>query len=219
MRVPRFLRLPLIMALFLLASIVPLAALAQDGATLAIQPPAAVEGADTFTTDVTIAGVEGLLGFQFDVNFDPAALAVDSIALGPFLASSGRAPQPLGPDNREAASGRVVFGGFTLGDPSVPGASGDGVLATITWRPLQKDATQVNLSRIQLAGSAGQAMPYSPASEEAVTLQAAGGTGSASGGLLGLPWVLWALLALVVVVVVALLVMRRRKSATVQSKS
>lgn len=191
----------------------PMVILAQEGATLAIQSPVPVADADTFTTDVTIAGVEGLLGFQFDVNFDPAVLAVDSIALGPFLASTGRAPQPLGPDNRDAANGRVVFGGFTLGAPEVPGASGDGVLATITWRTLQSSETQVNLSRIQLAGSAGQALPSNPASEAAVTFQASSDAGGGS-GLLGLSWPVWLVIALVVAAVAALAVIlgRRRKA-------
>ncbi len=71
-------------SLFLLALLVALlapasAALAQAPATVSLQPVAfvPVEG-ETFTTDVTIEGTKDLLGFQFDVNFDPAAFAVDS---------------------------------------------------------------------------------------------------------------------------------------------
>lgn len=97
---------------------------------------APVEG-QTFSTDVIIANTRDLLGFQFDVNFDPALLAVEDIVLGPFLASTGRSAQPLGPDRRDEASGRVVYGGFTLGTPDQPGAEGGGVLATITWRVLK----------------------------------------------------------------------------------
>ena len=41
-----------------------------------LQPVAFVplEG-ETFTTDVTVENTKDLLGFQFDVNFDPAAFA------------------------------------------------------------------------------------------------------------------------------------------------
>ena len=166
MRTPR---LALIAAILCIGLLVPLAALAQGGTVVTLHPPVAVEGADTLTTEVTVAGVEGLLGFQFDVNFDPDILAVDSIELGPFLASSGRAPQPLGPDEKEAAEGRVVFGGFTLGTPDVAGASGDGLLATITWRALQDSETKVNLSRIQLAGANAQPLTVDPASETPVS--------------------------------------------------
>ena len=211
MRTPR---LALIAAILCIGLLVPLAALAQGGTVVTLHPPVAVEGADTLTTEVTVAGVDGLLGFQFDVNFDPDILAVDSIELGPFLASSGRAPQPLGPDEKEAAEGRVVFGGFTLGTPDVAGASGDGLLATITWRALQDSETKVNLSRIQLAGANAQPLTVDPASETPVTINgggSVGGSGSAP-GFLGLPWYLWLLILLVVLVVVVLVIMRRRRS-------
>ena len=213
---PRVLHFPLIATVLVLALLVPLVALAQGGATVTLQLPVAVEGADTLTTEVTVAGVEGLLGFQFDVNFDPAVLAIDSIELGPFLASTGRAPQPLGPDDREAANGVVVYGGFTLGTPDVPGASGDGPLATITWRRLQDGETTVNLSRIQLAGANAQALPVDPASETPMTFQSTGGGGSSNsnGGapqLLGLPWYVWLAILLVGLAVVALVIMQRRQ--------
>ena len=153
--------LSLLILLSLLA-IVPMAVAAQEPATVAIQPPASVPGAgETFTTDVTVSNAADLLGFQFDVNFDPARLAVEKIDLGPFLASTGRSPQPLGPDTTNASSGRVVYGGFTLGTPEQPGASGDGVLATITWKVVQPGEFQASLSRVQLAGAGGRALPGS----------------------------------------------------------
>jgi hypothetical protein len=136
--------------------------LAQEPAVVALQPVAFVPLADeTFTTDVTVENTQDLLGFQFDVNFDPAAFAVESIELGPFLSSTGRSAQPLGPDLRDAASGRVVYGGFTLGAPDQPGAAGSGVLATITWRVVQPAGFDATLSRVQLAGPGGQALPGS----------------------------------------------------------
>ena len=150
-----FLFLALLLAL-------PPALAAQEPAVVAIEAPEQMPTAgETFTTDVTIEGVEGLLGFQFDVNFDPEQLAVESIALGPFLGSTGRSPQPLGPDERDAANGRVVYGGFTLGSQDQAGAAGDGVLAVITWRVLAPGAFQADLSRVQLAGAGGVALPGS----------------------------------------------------------
>jgi hypothetical protein len=141
------------------------AAQAQAPATVSLQPVAfvPVEG-ETFTTDVTIEGTKDLLGFQFDVNFDPAAFAVDSIELGPFLSSTGRNAQPLGPDLRSAAEGRVVYGGFTLGAQDQPGAEGSGLLATITWRVIQPADFTATLSRVQLAGPNGQPLPGSDTS-------------------------------------------------------
>ncbi|MEI2691914.1 MAG: hypothetical protein V9H69_20305 [Anaerolineae bacterium] len=87
-----------------------------------------------------------------------------SIELGPFLSSTGRSPQPLGPDLRSAEEGRVVYGGFTLGTPEQPGAEGSGVLATITWRVIQPADFTATLSRVQLAGPGGQPLPGSDTS-------------------------------------------------------
>ena len=84
--------------------------------------------------------------------------------LGPFLGSTGRSAQPLGPDLRDAASGRAVYGGFTLGAQDQPGEEGSGVLATITWRVIQPADFTATLSRVQLAGPGGQALPGSDAS-------------------------------------------------------
>lgn len=145
-----------------LFALLPWTAAAQEPAEVSLQPPTSLPAVgETFTTDVAVANATDLLGFQFDVNFDPATLAVETITLGPFLAGSGRSPQPLGPDMANAANGRVVFGGFTLGTPDQPGASGDGVLATITWKVLQPADFQASLSRVQLAGANGRALPGS----------------------------------------------------------
>lgn len=163
----RFCR-PLALLILLLAALIAPAALAQEAAVVTLQPVAFVplEG-ETFTTDVTIENAKDLLGFQFDLNFDPAAFAVDSIELGPFLSSTGRSAQPLGPDLRAAGEGRAVYGGFTLGTPEQPGAEGSGVLATVTWRVVQPADFTATLSRVQLAGPGGQALPGSDTSPPA----------------------------------------------------
>lgn len=157
---------PLVLFALLVALVAPAAAaLAQEPATVSLQPVAFVPVAgETFTTDVTIENTKDLLGFQFDVNFDPAAFAVDSIELGPFLSSTGRSAQPLGPDLRDAANGRVVYGGFTLGAQDQPGSEGSGVLATITWRVVEPADFTATLSRVQLAGPNGQPLPGSDTS-------------------------------------------------------
>ena len=227
--------LSLLILLSLLA-ILPLAVAAQEPATVALQPPASMPGAgETFTTDVTISNAADLLGYQFDVNFDPARLAVEKIDLGPFLASTGRSPQPLGPDTTNASSGRVVYGGFTPGKPEQPGASGDGVLATITWKVVQPGEFEASLSRVQLAGAGGRALPGSdtPAPPTPTTPQAEdqaaaivapaqpSPTAVAPAAAVtepketaGLPT--WAIVALVavVIVVIALLLARRRGSGS-----
>mgnify|MGYP001157937929 CR=1 FL=1 len=160
--------------LILLAALIAPAALAQDAAVVTLQPVAFVPLAgETFTTEVTVENVKDLLGFQFDLNFDPAAFAVDSIELGPFLSSTGRSAQPLGPDLRAAGEGRAVYGGFTLGTPEQPGAEGSGVLATVTWRVVQPADFTATLSRVQLAGPGGQPLPGSDTSPPATASEPA----------------------------------------------
>jgi len=169
----------LLLALLTALALPAAAALAQE-TTVTLQPVAfvPVEG-ETFTTDVTVADTKDLLGFQFDVNFDPAAFAVDSIELGPFLSSTGRSAQPLGPDQSDAANGRVVYGGFTLGTPEQTGPEGSGVLATITWRVIQPADFAATLSRVQLAGPGGQALPGSDVNPPAASTAAAAPTAAA----------------------------------------
>lgn len=223
--------LSLLLFLSLLA-LAPLAVSAQEPATVAVQPPATVPGVgETFTTDVIVSNAADLLGFQFDVNFDPARLAVEKIDLGPFLSSTGRSPQPLGPDTTNASSGRVVYGGFTLGTPEQAGASGDGVLATITWKVVQPGDFQASLSRVQLAGAGGRALPGSdtpapqtPAavqagSQQTVTVSPVQPTPTAAVASepqesARIPtWTIVALVA-VVIAVIALVLARRRGSGT-----
>ena len=216
-----------------LLTLVPMAVTAQEPATVEIQSPASMPSAgETFTTDVTVSNAADLLGFQFDVNFDPARLTVEKIDLGPFLASTGRSPQPLGPDTTNASSGRVVYGGFTLGTAEQPGASGDGVLATLTWKVVQPGEFQASLSRVQLAGAGGRALPGSdtpapatpqvaaqatvtaPPVQPSPTAAASAAAVSEPKEAAGIPT--WAIVALVavVIVVIALLLARRRGSGS-----
>ncbi|MEA3338112.1 MAG: cohesin domain-containing protein [Chloroflexota bacterium] len=178
----------LLLALFLVFLVLPLTTAAQDGSTLQMtmpDPDAHLSAGDSFVSVVSVQEVEGLLGFQFDINFDPGQLAVESVELGPFLASTGRSPQPLGPDVRDAAEGRVVFGGFTLGKDQ-PGASGEGVLATILWRVVAPGEHGVTLDSIQLAGSTGAALPVSDEVEVVPEAEVvSGGADSSAAGDVG----------------------------------
>jgi hypothetical protein len=183
-------------ALILLALAAPRLVVAQGEAMLAIQAPAQppVAGA-TFKTPVTIVNAAGLMGFQVDIGFDPALLAVESVALGPFLKSVGGA-QPLGPDLRAASQGQVTFGGYTLAAAKASGVSGDGVLAIITWHALHADESTITLSRPLLAGADGSALPASTSSPVTVTVEAKSRLSwlwaglAAAGILVGLLW-LW----------------------------
>jgi len=210
-----------LLALLLLTLALPLAALAQNGALVTLQPPAAeAPAADgTFATDVLISDASLVLGFQFDINFDPALLEVKSVDLGEFIGSTGRRAQPLGPDQRNAAEGQVVYGGFTIGDQE--GGGGDGLLATIHWQVKQPGPATVSLGGLQLAGSGGASLPgaVGDALELDLSTSAAGETaGEATDAAqaddagqqnMVLVWVILSLIILVVVILLVVFVFRR----------
>lgn len=161
-------------ALLLAVFAAALPAFAQTTAAIVVRPPASTPAAGAqFSTIVLIEGVDDLRGFQFDITFDPSVLALESIELGPFLASSGRSAQALGPDLGAAASGQASFGGYTLGRNDQPGAAGDGVLAVITWQALQPGSTEIGLSRVLLAGPGGEPLPVAAGEPVAVAIAGA----------------------------------------------
>ncbi len=128
------------------------------GATVTLNPPAeAVAAGGEFTTQVTIQGGDAVLGFQFDVVFDAAMLELTSFELGPWLGSTGRSPAPLGPVPSRSGTGATV-GGYTLGSAEMPGASGDGLLATLHWKAKSAGDTELKLENLQLAGANGTAL-------------------------------------------------------------
>ena len=99
-------------------------------------------------------------GFQFGLSHNPIAVHVDGATLGDFLGSGGRSTAAVGPviDNE---SGHVTFAGFSYGD--VPGASGDGVLATLSLTALGPGATALTLEEVQVLDTKGQLMEVTPA--------------------------------------------------------
>ncbi len=103
----------------------------QQGPTVRIEPAESVVGVgQTFTVSVMIDQADDLGGFEFTLLFVPTTVTVDSVTVGDFPASTGRERISIGPTSDNQA-GRVSFGAVTV-PPDVPGASGTGVLATIT---------------------------------------------------------------------------------------
>ncbi len=145
-----------VLALLLLSMLTGLAGAA--GATVTLSPPdQPVAPGSEFATSVMIQGGDAVLGFQFDVVFDAAMVELTGFELGPWLGSTGRSPAPLGPAPSRSGSGATV-GGYTLGSAETPGASGDGLLATLRWKSKGTGDTELKLENLQLAGANGTAL-------------------------------------------------------------
>jgi len=124
-----------------------------------------------FTQTVSIQDAPAVGAFQTDLVYDPALLQVESVAIGPFLSSTGRSVTPLGPmiDN---PTGRVTFGAFTFGNQ--PGATGSGDLAYVRFHA--KGAGQTTLTFQQTGVSDPQGNPvYLGATAGSVVTVGAGG--------------------------------------------
>jgi hypothetical protein len=121
---------------------------AAQAATIRIEPPQVRgEPGQDLRVQIVIEDVENLGFFQFDLTFDPAVVQFKSVALGEFLASTGREATAVGPltDNEQ---GRLTFGAFTVGDQAGP--DGSGVLAEVTLTGVDDGATALSLSGVQL---------------------------------------------------------------------
>jgi PKD repeat protein len=125
------------------ASFIPVA----GGAVVGFDP-AETQAApgDAFTLQVTVAEVENLSGFEFDLRFDPEVITVTQVRLADFLGTSGNNVVHLGPQPREA--GRLVFGGFGYG--AADGADGGGAIAELDVTLRQPQDTVLWLEDVQL---------------------------------------------------------------------
>jgi len=115
-----------------------------------IDPPVSAgrQGGGAFKVTVAIENVANLGGYEFELAYDPMVVHVQEISLGPFLGSSGRQVQPLGPeiDNQR---GWAHFGALSTG--SAPGATGSGKLAIIALLPRAEGDSPLDLQNVKLS--------------------------------------------------------------------
>ena len=114
--------------------------------TLQISPvlTPTVQG-NLFTVDVTVTGVTDLYAFQFDLGFNPAVLQALSSSEGAFLPSGGTTF--FIPGAIDNSSGLISFIADTLIGP-IPGVSGTGTLASISFSAFSAGTSALTLSNI-----------------------------------------------------------------------
>ena len=102
-----------------------------------------------FTTRIyadNITNASGLGNWQASINYAPAVLAVDSVAFGADLASTGRTVGNVGPNY---TTGKVTLGQFSFGTQNGPTGS-NLLLATIVWRGVAGGVSDLDLNQSQL---------------------------------------------------------------------
>jgi general secretion pathway protein D len=102
-----------------------------EASSISVTPstPTAVVG-ETVAVSIDISNVSDLSSLQFTLNFDASVLQADAPAQGAFLPAAGSTF--FIPGTVDNAAGSVTFLAESLLGP-VPGASGSGTLATVTF--------------------------------------------------------------------------------------
>lgn len=138
-----------------------LALLAEPAAatTLSFATPAtAVPVGQAFTLDVLVTDAADLYAFQFDIAFDPTLVQATGVQEGGFL-SAGGATSFL-PGSIDNLVGTVSFTAGTLTGPE-PGATGNGVVAHLSFQALAPGQGALSFGNVVLLDSALGEIPTS----------------------------------------------------------
>lgn len=123
--------------------------------TISINPSTVVAAVgETFSIDVAITNVSDLYGSEFKLAWDPSLLNMTAVVEGSFLSSFG---STFFHYNVNFSMGCVIIDCILLGD--IEGASGDGVLATITFFIENEGECLLNLYEVVLIDSFEQLIP------------------------------------------------------------
>ena len=146
-----WLRVGLVIAGVVLASIFSLSALADGVPTLSISPASStVGGGSNVVLDVNIANVTDLFAFQFDLSFAPGTVSAASIGEGAFLAGGGITA--FIPGTIDNVGGTIAATADTLIGPG-PGVNGSGTLAVLTLTGLAPGTSSIDFSSVFLLDS------------------------------------------------------------------
>jgi general secretion pathway protein D len=109
-----------------------------------------VSAGNDLTLDVNISGVADLYAFQLDLSFSPTVLAAASTTEGSFLPSGGATF--FIPGTIDNIGGTISATADTLIGP-IPGVSGSGTLAELTFTAIAAGTTSIDLSNVTLLDS------------------------------------------------------------------
>lgn len=142
----------------------PMIALDLDPVTMGIQSTISVTPGAQFTIDVVITDVDAanpLNGFTFDLAYNPAILMADAVVAGGFLLPT------VFVSEMDLTAPDVNFTATTLG-PS--GASGSGVLSSLTFTAKSTGFSQLSMNDVAISNPSGQAIALAGISGGGVTV-------------------------------------------------
>jgi hypothetical protein len=131
----------LIAALIAMAAPTPAAA-----APILAAPFVTVGVGDSFSIDISITDALDLIGWQFDLTFDPAVVAAGSVTEGPFMTGFGTTLSPPTTFSAGVIAGGSLLGVADLFNDLPPNPVGDGVLATIQFTALAPGVSALTFS-------------------------------------------------------------------------
>jgi hypothetical protein len=134
---------------------------------LALQPStSSVEIDEIISIDLTISGAIGVYGWQVDVSFDPSIVSVLSTSEGTFLSNGGFTTFFSGGTLDNGAG--VVDNMLATRLGAVPGASGDGVLAHLSFQAVGSGTSTLKLENVILSDPSGQPLGVGTLSDASV---------------------------------------------------
>ncbi|WP_165390753.1 cohesin domain-containing protein [Pseudoduganella lutea] len=101
--------------------------------------------------DVELTDVTDLYTYQFSLSFDPTVLQISSVVLGDIF--SGYPTGPAVSGYLDNAAGTLSYVAHSLVGASLPGVSGNGSLATITFQAVGAGNSALTLSDVLLIDS------------------------------------------------------------------
>jgi hypothetical protein len=117
--------------------------------SIAATPDPAVAGSPV-SLQVLVNGITDLYGFQFSLSFNPSVLQFTSGSEGSFLPAGGGTTFGIG--GFDNTLGKVNFVFDTL-NGSVPGVSGNGLLATLNFNAVAQGSSTLTFSDVVFLNS------------------------------------------------------------------
>jgi len=114
----------------------------------------------TFTINISVAEVTNLWGWEFKLFYNSAHLNCTSVGEGPFLKTAGETFFYLVnmTDNYDATHGYIHT--FCILTHVIPGASGNGVIANVTFKSKAPGSSILHITGTKLKNSEGEYMPH-----------------------------------------------------------